>query len=114
MLSPGISLRCAERRLFKWRIYWHGMLDCAQILYVLSKIQMSQAFIREGDEQSLSDISPTITALVRFLTMENNGITAYERKTFYDAQGREIHEMNNGLSYFKNDSGRWEVVSETS
>ena len=71
---------------------------------------MSQAFVREGDEQSLSDIAPTITALIRFLTMENNGIRAYERKNYVDGQGREIHEMNNGVAYFKNEKGKWEAV----
>jgi len=72
---------------------------------------MSQAFVREGDEQSLSEIAPTITALIRFLTMENNGIRAYERKSYYDEQGREIHEMNNGISYFKDENGRWDTMA---
>jgi len=38
---------------------------------------MSQAFVREGDDQWLSDIDPTRSALINFLTRENNGIQVY-------------------------------------
>jgi len=71
---------------------------------------MSQAFIREGDEQSLDEISPTLNALMLFLTRENNGIRIVERSTRKDADGNEIHVMSNGLSYKKNSKGRWEVA----
>lgn len=70
---------------------------------------MSQAFVREGDDQSLEDISPTLQALVAFLTRENNGIRVYEKSTHVNG-GREIHVMSNGLSYAKGDKGRWEIV----
>lgn len=70
---------------------------------------MSQAFVREGDDQSLDEISPTVSALLNFLTRENGGIRVYEKKSFVLA-GREIHVMSNGLSYGKNDNGRWTVV----
>lgn len=69
---------------------------------------MSQAFVREGDDQWLDEISPTLQALIVFLTRENNGIRVYEKKTYMD-QGREIHVMSNGLSY-SNDSGKWQIV----
>jgi len=71
---------------------------------------MSRAFIREGDDQWLSDVAPTINALIAFLTRENNGIRVYEQKSFTDAQGREVHSMSNGLSYAKDINGRWEVI----
>jgi hypothetical protein len=71
---------------------------------------MSQAFVREGDDQWLEDVSPTLNALIVFLTRENNGVTVYEKKTFSDARDREIHQMSNGLSYAKDAKGRWEVV----
>ena len=70
---------------------------------------MSQAFVREGDDQWLEDVSPTVQALIVFLTRENNGIRVYEKRT-YTGGGREIHEMSNGLSYAKNAQGKWEVV----
>lgn len=70
---------------------------------------MSQAFIREGDDQSLEDISPTLQALVRFLTIENNGIPVYEKGRRVE-NGREIFEMSNGLSYTKDDNGRWKAL----
>jgi hypothetical protein len=71
---------------------------------------MSQAFVREGDDQWLSDIGPSLKALSFFLTRENNGIEVYEQKNYIDAQGREVHVMSNGLSYAKDAKGQWEVV----
>lgn len=71
---------------------------------------MSQAFIREGDEQWLSDIDPTMNALINFLTRENNGIRVYEKETTMDAAGHQIHLMSNGMKYSKDDKGRWIVI----
>ncbi len=72
---------------------------------------MSQAFVREGDDQWLSDIGPSLRALIVFLTRENNGIEVYEQKNYTDSNGREIHVMSNGLSYMKDDKSKWEVVN---
>jgi len=66
--------------------------------------------MREGDEQSLEEISPTVQALSLFLTRENNGVRIVERNTLKDPQGNEVHVMSNGLSYKKNLKGRWEVA----
>jgi hypothetical protein len=71
---------------------------------------MSQAFVKESDEQWLHDIQPTLNALVVYLTRENNGIRVYEIKNFIDKKGKEIHEMSNGLSYSKDQEGKWYVV----
>ena len=71
---------------------------------------MSQAFIREGDDQWLSDIGPSVKALSYFLTRENNGIEVYELKTFIHSQGDEVHVMSNGLSYKKDEQGKWEIA----
>jgi len=71
---------------------------------------MSQAFVREGDDQWLSDIGPSLRALIVFLTRENNGITVHEQRNYTDAQGREVHVMSNGLSYRKDEKGKWEVA----
>lgn len=71
---------------------------------------MSQAFIREGDDQWLSDIGPSVKALSFFLTRENNGIEVYELKTFIDSHGDEVHVMSNGLSYKKDELGKWEIA----
>lgn len=73
---------------------------------------MSQAFVREGDDQWLSDIGPSLRALIVFLTRENNGIEVHERQHYTDAKGKEIHVMSNGLSYTKDEKGKWEVVSD--
>jgi hypothetical protein len=72
---------------------------------------MSQAFIRESDDQSLDEVSPTLNALIMFLTRDNNGIRVYELKSYVD-QGREIHAMSNGMSYTKNAQGRWQILTE--
>ena len=71
---------------------------------------MSQAFVREGDEQSLSDIPPTMHALINLLTRENGGIRVYERARVTLADGREAYKMSNGLTYAKGPEGRWEIV----
>ena len=68
---------------------------------------MSQAFVRDDDGQVLSDITPTMGALIQFLTSGNNGIRVYERKNYIDKEGRIIHEMSDGLSYTKDERGRW-------
>ena len=71
---------------------------------------MSQAFVKESDEQWLHDIQPTLNALVVYLTGENNGIRVYEIKNFIDKNGNDIHEMSNGLSYAKDEKSKWYVV----
>ena len=71
---------------------------------------MSQAFMRESEDQSLSEISPTLNSLILFLTRENNGIRVYEKESVNDAKGKQVHRMSNGLSYSKNKEGRWQVV----
>jgi hypothetical protein len=71
---------------------------------------MSQAFVKESEEPWLPDVAPTLQALIVFLTRENNGVRVYEQKGFIDANGREVHQMSNGLSYAKDIDGRWEVV----
>lgn len=70
---------------------------------------MSQAFVREGDHQELSDVSPTLNGLMAFLSRENNGIRVHQKNEFTDKGGRMIHVMSNGLSYCKNHEGKWEV-----
>lgn len=72
---------------------------------------MSQAFVRETDDQWLNEVAPTVQALIVFLTRENGGIRVYERKNFTDENGQDIHVMSNGLSYSKNDKGEWFIVS---
>ena len=49
---------------------------------------MSQAFVRESDDQWLDDVPPTLNALVNFLTRENNGIRVYEKKQPYGGRPR--------------------------
>lgn len=71
---------------------------------------MSQAFVRENEDQWLNEVHPTLNALINFLTRENNGIRVYEQKTVIDDNGRTVHVMSNGLSYRKNEKNEWEVV----
>ena len=71
---------------------------------------MSQAFVREGDDQWLNEVAPTLNALIMFLTRENNGIRVYEIRSMFDNNGREVHQMSNGLSYTKNEKGEWQVA----
>ena len=71
---------------------------------------MSQAFVRESDEQWLHEVAPTMNALIVYLTRENNGIRVYEKRTYVNAKGMELHDMSNGLTYGKDNEGRWMVV----
>jgi len=72
---------------------------------------MSQAFVKENDEQWLHEVAPTLPALIVYLTRENNGIRVYEQKNYVDtATGREIHAMSNGMLYAKDKDGKWEIV----
>ncbi len=72
---------------------------------------MSQAFVRESDEQWLHEIAPTMNALIVYLTRENNGIRVYEKKTYVDAKtNKEVVAMSNGLEYSKDEEGKWFVV----
>ena len=69
---------------------------------------MSRGFVKEYEDQWLHEIAPTMTALVRFLTVESNGIPIHERRNYLDpTSGKEVHEMSNGLSYSLDDQGRW-------
>jgi hypothetical protein len=77
---------------------------------ILLPINMSQAFVRESDDQWLNEIPPTINALINFLTRENNGVRVYVQKIIAAPTGLEVHVMSNGLSYGKNDKGEWHVV----
>ena len=70
---------------------------------------MSQAFVKEEDDQWLHDIPGTMTALINYLTRENNGIRVYE-KSKQIRNGREIFVMSNGLSYSKDQDGKWEIT----
>lgn len=70
---------------------------------------MSRAFVREGDHQDLQDISPTITALVSFLTNENGGVRVYQKKQVKNDNGDIVHMMSNGLGYKLNENGKWEI-----
>jgi len=69
---------------------------------------MSQAFVKEEDDQWLHEIPGTISALINYLTRENNGIRVYEKRKLIK-NGVEIHEMSNGLSYSKDADGKWQV-----
>lgn len=72
---------------------------------------MSQAFVKESDEEWLHDVGPSIQALINYLSRENNGIRVYEIKNFIQpGTFEEIHKMSNGVDYKKDKNGRWEVM----
>jgi len=72
---------------------------------------MSQAFIRERDNEWLHEISPTIEALIAFLTRENNGLFIYDKQVDYDPTiERNVYKMSDGLKYAINDKNQWYIV----
>jgi hypothetical protein len=70
---------------------------------------MSQAFVKEEDAQWLHDIPGTLSALINYLTKENNGRKVVEKKQ-YILNNETIHEMSNGLNYKKDAAGKWEIA----
>jgi hypothetical protein len=73
---------------------------------------MSQAFVRETDDQWLNEVGPSLRALTTFLTRENGGVRVYEQRNYFDGNRNEIFVMSNGLSYSKNDKSEWYVVND--
>ena len=72
---------------------------------------MSQAFVRESEEQWLHDVAPTVTALIIYLTRENNGVRVYEKsKYFSKTYDRDVYQMSNGFNYTKDDQGKWYIA----
>jgi hypothetical protein len=72
---------------------------------------MSQAFVKESDGEWLHDVQPTLHALILYLSRENNGIRVYEKSSSYSEKlGQQVHLMSNGLSYAKDEAGKWIVV----
>lgn len=70
---------------------------------------MSRAFMKEGDDLWLSDVAPTLNALLYFLTRENNGVAVYVKKEATNADGKTTYEMSNGLTYYIGDDSKWTV-----
>jgi hypothetical protein len=72
---------------------------------------MTQAFIKENEEMLLQDVSPAVTALIIYLTRENNGIRVYEKHKVKDTENkRDVHVMSNGLAYALDEQGKWYVI----
>jgi len=79
--------------------------------FLFQTFSMSSAFVKEGDEQWLHEVSPTLNALIFYLTKENNGIRVYERSSFIDPEiGKTVHVMSNGGNYTKDEAGRWCMI----
>jgi hypothetical protein len=72
---------------------------------------MSQAFVKESEEQWLHEVQPTINALIVYLTRENNGIRVYEKNNYLHPKlGVQVYSMSNGLEYAKDENGKWFIV----
>ena len=72
---------------------------------------MSSAFVKESEEQWLHEISPTLHALINYLTRENNGIRVYEKASHKDPKtGKLVHDMSNGLAYTVNMDNQWVIA----
>lgn len=88
-----------------------SLTDAAERHRFCGCCHMSQAFVKESDEQWLHEIAPTMTALIVYLTRENNGIRVYEKAVRADKKtGNAIHQMSNGLEYTIDADGRWSIV----
>ena len=72
---------------------------------------MSQAFVKENEEQWLHEVPPTLNALIVYLTRENNGVRVYEQRNYVDAKtNKNVYVMSNGLSYSTDRESKWFVI----
>jgi hypothetical protein len=72
---------------------------------------MSQAFVKETEEQWLHEVPPTLNALIVYLSRQNNGVRVYEQKNFIDSNtGKTVYVMSNGLSYTTDTESKWYIV----
>ena len=72
---------------------------------------MSQAFVKESEGEWLHDVLPSLSALIGYLTRENNGVRVYEKSSSYsEKHKREVHLMSNGFTYAKDDQGKWYIA----
>jgi hypothetical protein len=72
---------------------------------------MSSTFIKEREHQQLKDVAPNRASLLLFLKRENGG-PVRELQT-YEQDGRELHEMSDGLTYALNDENQWRIILGT-
>lgn len=72
---------------------------------------MSSAFVKESQDQNwLHEVEGSVAALKTYLTREN-GVRIFEQRSFIDpVLKKEVHVMSNGLSYAKDDEGKWYVI----
>lgn len=68
---------------------------------------MSSAFVKDTDDLWLRDISPTMDALLNYLTRENGGLPISEKKNYYSEKEKgEVFKMSNGFEYIIRDN-KW-------
>jgi hypothetical protein len=72
---------------------------------------MSQAFVKETEEQWLHEVPPTLPPLIVYLSRQNNGVRVYGQKNFIDSNtGKTVYVMSNGLSYTTDTESKWYIV----
>ena len=76
---------------------------------------MSSAFVREPDDhqgmQWLHQVPLTLDALGNYLTRENHGgFIRLKRTYFHPELNKEVHQMSDGLTYYVNEKGQWDVL----
>jgi hypothetical protein len=65
---------------------------------------MSSAFVKEGEYQELSDVSPSLSALSFYLRQENKLL---QRKMW-----PAVYEMSDGPTYALSDENKWIIILE--
>lgn len=74
---------------------------------------MSHAFVKDGDPQWLQDVAPSVKALSAYLSNEHNGRFMFEKRSYFDEERKiEFHEMSDGLTYFVNQEGHWDIFMD--
>ena len=74
---------------------------------------MSSAFVKEGEYQKLSDVSPSMSTLMFYLPQENNGQVTSVIKSFFSGKcGSHVYETSDGLAYALSNDGKWIINLE--
>ena len=71
---------------------------------------MSQAFVRERENEWLGDAAPDVNALVRFLSREAGSKVTEVKSYQHPKEKKTVHEMTNGFTYALDMDNRWYVI----
>ena len=95
-------MRLLRNQFISIRIRTFELLDC--------QLNMSSAFVKEGDYQPLKEVAPNMASLLIYLKRENGYPVKELHARFSEKHQLEVHEMSDGLGYAINNEQQWQVI----